>query len=335
MGYCKEEVTTMRKLLFLAVIAALFTWSAAAQTAAQSQTSGSANTNTQAGAEGKGVQAQSSTEAGAGQQANISHQSTDKNKGAKAGESTNASANESANAQANSSSTSAASSGTLNAVLTRSLDARHAKEGQQVTAKTTSEFRTAESTEIPKGAKLIGHVTKAQARAKGDAESSLGIAFDKAVLKGGHEVPLHAVIQALSAPPAPAVNEDTYGSATSSASGEMAPQNPSGGRNRSGGGVVGAATGTVNNTVGAAGSTVGEVGNTTAGVAGQTGRTVGNASANATGKLSSTTTGVVGIPGVMLNSEASNATQGSLITSRGKDVKLESGTQMVLRVSAQ
>jgi len=45
---------------------------------------------------------------------------------------------------------------------------------------------------IPKGAKLVGHVTQASARTKGESESALGIVFDKAILKNGQEIPLSA-----------------------------------------------------------------------------------------------------------------------------------------------
>jgi len=40
-------------------------------------------------------------------------------------------------------------------------------------------------------------VTQASARANGESESSLGIVFDKAILKDGQEIPLNLGIQAL------------------------------------------------------------------------------------------------------------------------------------------
>ncbi len=68
---------------------------------------------------------------------------------------------------------------------------------------------------VPRGSKLIGHVTSARPRrvgkaassgegsaaasgsAAGSAASELGVVFDRAVLKDGREVPLQAAIQAL------------------------------------------------------------------------------------------------------------------------------------------
>jgi len=55
----------------------------------------------------------------------------------------------------------------------------------------------------------------------------------------------------------------------------------------------------------------------------------------AAGQLTSSSQGVIGLNGLQLNSAASNATQGSVITSAGKDVKLDTGTQMLLQVNQQ
>ena len=174
---------------------------------------------------------------------------------------------------------------------------------------------------IKHGAKLTGHVTQAQARASGAADSQLGIIFDKAVLKGGETVNLAAAIQAL-APPATA-NLDTGMSGGGGMAGGGSMPAPSGGGS-SGGGLVGGATGTVNNTVGAAG---GAVGSATRGV--------GDVAGNAAGSLNSTTKGVVGIPGLQLSNELSNTTNGTVLVSKDKSVHLDSGTQMVLRVAGQ
>ncbi|PYU03506.1 MAG: hypothetical protein DMG33_16595 [Acidobacteria bacterium] len=45
--------------------------------------------------------------------------------------------------------------------------------------------------------------------------------------------------------------------------------------------------------------------------------------------------GVFGLNGLNLNTAASNSTQGSLITSTGKNVHLDSGTQLLLVSQAQ
>ncbi|MBZ5647244.1 MAG: hypothetical protein LAN37_08490 [Acidobacteriia bacterium] len=50
------------------------------------------------------------------------------------------------------------------------------------------------------------------------------------------------------------------------------------------------------------------------------------------GRLTSSANGVIGLPGLHLSSIASSSTQGSLLTSSARDVHLDSGTQMVLRI---
>jgi hypothetical protein len=50
---------------------------------------------------------------------------------------------------------------------------------------------------IPKGSRLVGHVTDEKARSKDQATSVVGIAFDRAVLKNGTEISLALGIQAI------------------------------------------------------------------------------------------------------------------------------------------
>ncbi|HST77209.1 MAG TPA: hypothetical protein VLN58_01835, partial [Verrucomicrobiae bacterium] len=54
---------------------------------------------------------------------------------------------------------------------------------------------------------------------------------------------------------------------------------------------------------------------------------------NAQGALTSTSHGVVGLQGLTLNSASATGTQASVISSATQNVKLESGTQMILQVS--
>jgi hypothetical protein len=50
---------------------------------------------------------------------------------------------------------------------------------------------------VRRDSKLVGHVTEAQPHSKDNPESRLGIVFDKAVLKGGQEIPFTSVLMAL------------------------------------------------------------------------------------------------------------------------------------------
>ncbi len=90
--------------------------------------------------------------------------------------------------------------GILPATLTKTLDSKKMKEGDEVTAKTAAGLHSASGDSIPAGAKVIGHVTQSKARSKGDSEASLGIVFDKIDVGGGKTMDIKGVLQAVGAP---------------------------------------------------------------------------------------------------------------------------------------
>ena len=231
----------------------------------------------------------------------------------------------------------ALSSGTvLQAELTKSLDAKKAKSGDEVTAKLTQDVKENGRVVMHKGSKLVGHVTEAQAKSKENAESKLGVVFDKAILKGGQEMAFSGVIQAV-APPiqgtlSAAGDENTNLGSGIGNSGAM------GGGRSSGGGAIaplGGGANPVNSTVNSAtntvGNTAGSITNAAAGTAnGEVNRTAGVA---ANGALTTASRGVVGMQGLDLKTAAAGSAQGSVLSSASKNVKLDSGTQMVLQVA--
>src|SRR5712675_3326608 len=109
----------------------------------------------------------------------------------------NASASTSASAQNGQANGSLATGTAFNAALSSPIDSKKCKPGDAVNAHTTEAVKSEGKTVIPKGSKLVGHVTQASARAKGESESALGIVFDKAILKNGQEMPLNVGIQAI------------------------------------------------------------------------------------------------------------------------------------------
>ena len=249
-----------------------------------------------------------------------------------------ASVSTSAAAQSNGSSAAIADGTAINAALNSSVDSKKCKPGDEVTAHTTEAIKSQGKTVVPKGSKLVGHVTRASARGKGDADSALGIAFDKAVLKGGQEIPLNGSIQAL------ASAETAAGAAGSDVDAIGGAGASGGGRAAGGGGALGGvrstaggAVGTVTNTAGSAASTAGgavdATARTTTGVAGSTAGAVGGL--NAAGQFASNSRGVFGLNGLNLNAAGSNSAEGSLITSGGKNVRLDSGTRMLVVAGAQ
>jgi hypothetical protein len=225
--------------------------------------------------------------------------------------------------------TTLASGTAINAELSTSVDSKKAKPGDPVKAKITEAVTSNGQAVLPKGAQLVGHVTEASARAKGGNESSLGIVFDKAVLKHGEEVPLNVSIQALATGVSPAggsappMNMDPYAGVNSSGSrgGGMPGGGASGGGTR---GSTGASTASNPGSTGYPTSTADNTGQPTVNTGGA------NGGLDASGHLAPSSRGVYGLEGLALNKKTQGTTQSTLITSTGKNVHLDSGTKMLL-----
>ena len=249
---------------------------------------------------------------------------------------TNASTSSSAAAQSKGSRATIADGTAINAALNAPIDSKKAKPGDEVTARTTETVRAEGKTVVPKGAKLVGHVTRASARSSGDTESALGIAFDKAILKNGEEIPLSGNLQAIaSAETAANAAGADVDSMSNVGAGRSGGRGMSGGRAGALGGVTstaGGAVGTVTNTAGSATNSVGgavdATARTTTGAAGSTTSAVGGL--NAAGQFASNSRGVFGLNQLNLNAAGSNSAEGSLITSSGKNVHLDGGTRMLI-----
>ena len=241
----------------------------------------------------------------------------------------------SASKQGASASGAAAEQATLSAVLSKSVDAKKAKEGDQVVAKTTQDTTTSAGTKIPHNTRLIGHVTEAKAKGKGEAQSTLGFVFDKAVLKNGQEIPLHAVVQAVAAPQQAAMGAGADMSAPSDPGmGGQAAGPAMGSRGDANGGLVGGAANTVG---GATRGAVGAADSTLGGAANATGSTVG---ADGSAVLNSNSTGVVGLKNVQIQQATNGAAAATVgggagtvpvLTSTSGNVRLDSCTQLVLK----
>ncbi len=248
----------MKRIAYVVLAGTLFAWTAAAQSQTGAQGSASADSKTTAQASKSGAQASSNTTGNA-------------------------------SAQAGQNSASLAQGTTMNAVLTRPVDCKKNKPGDEVTGKTTENTKSDGQVVIPKGSKLVGHVTQAKARGKGESESSLGIVFDKAILKNGQEVPLNANIQALAA--AETMASSSLGGSDLGLSGSGAGSAGGGGSARSsGGGLVGGVASTAGGTVGAVTTTAANAGGAAGGAVGST----VNATGSATSTLGGASRGAVG-----------------------------------------
>lgn len=187
---------------------------------------------------------------------------------------------------------------TLKAELTKPIDAKKAKSGDQIDGKVTQDVKVDGKVVIQKGAKLVGHVTEAQGKSK-DGESKLGVIFDKAVSKGGEEVAFNGVIVALAAP-------------------AEVPSSTLGG-------------GSVDRSTGADGRT--RVGPSPYGASPSmptpaTGNLPADASNNSPANGAP---GLTGMDGVAMNATAA----GTVFHSASKNIKLDSGAQIVLQVAAK
>ena len=316
---------------FLAV--SLLSMAVAAQTASTSG-SGSANASVSPGQASAGANASQNAQApgvstGAGVAGNA--QATHEQKGGhEAGARADGGGSAAGGAGAMGSSALFSQGSTLHTELTKPVDAKKAKPGDEVTAKVTEDMKSDGKVVVHKGSKVVGHVTEAQARGKEHSDSRLGIAFDKVVLSGGQELAFNGVIQAI-APPAQALAAGSVDQGSDLGVAGGSGHVPSGG-GRSGGGLGGVAGGAVSSvgaTAGVATNTVGSVGS---GVGGTVGGATGGLSA--AGRLTGASSGVIGLQGLALNSASAATAQGSLITSPTQNVKLDSGTQVLLRSTA-
>ncbi len=212
-----------------------------------------------------------------------------------------------------------ASAPVIGAVLTKTVDAKKVKEGDEVVAKTLMELKSADGTVIPKNSKIIGHITQAQARGKGQDKSVLGIAFDKLQAKD-KELPFHAIIQAVAAPqPFASLASDN---GMPSASGPGTPSTA---------GASGAAGDTNSNPnardTGAAGNVGSNAGADTA--------SAPPGSGDAGASLNANSQGVMGMKDVQLAATTSATGQASILSSNSSNVRLESGTRLVLKLTPQ
>ena len=186
--------------------------------------------------------------------------------------------------------------GSFATILVKPLDSKKLKDGDQVTCQTAGPLRT-RTLLIPTGSKVIGHVTQATARGKGDSDSTLGFVFDKIQLSTGKEIAMKGTLQSV----APSI-----------------------------GGASGPNTGT--------GDIYSNMGKAGAG----TGSPVANtAPPNATVGVTANTMKPTSHP--LLNSQSEGALgyhdlsmdKSGLLTSTGKEVKLDNGAQMVIRAEIQ
>ena len=200
--------------------------------------------------------------------------------------------------------------------LTKTIDAKKAKPGDQIVAKVTMDLKTTSGEVlVPKDTKVMGHVTEAQARNKEQKESQVGIEFDRAVLKSG-DMNMPMSIQAVIAPPSNNANAGSdQGAPAPSGS---APASSPAGSPRSG-------------SMGSSGQSSPPTAAPSTNTEGMEGPPQQQQS-GARPPITGSTQGVVGISNLKLEPGA-NPAQGSVLSSEKNNVKVESGTMLLLKVN--
>ncbi len=200
---------------------------------------------------------------------------------------------------------------TVFAVLTKSAESNSAAAGREFTLRTVSDVVVEGEVVIPKGSTLVGRIKDVKVKGGGVAQTSLSVVFEKALTKGGEELPLQAIIAAVAAPPDESADADpTYGMLHSSE------QKMSGGT----------ATRAASSGELPAGSRASETSEARA----------ADLRAGLGGPLllKADSQGVVGYEGLSLSWRLDEPPPVTVFSSKGKNLKLDAGAQMLLRMAA-
>ena len=190
-------------------------------------------------------------------------------------------------------------SGTIiQAELLKPLDAKKSKVGDEVIATITKDVMANGKVIVPSGSKLVGRIMGVRVQNSEQATSRIGIAFNRAVLKSGKEIPLASTIQAIGS------NPEAAASAARESQGAYVGGLPSGTNN-----------------------------NRRAMLTSASHRTGPVVNAGANGSLSASSQGVVGLPGLSLSSQTTPFATAAVVSSRANNLRLDSGTEMILRVN--
>jgi len=223
--------------------------------------------------------------------------------------------------------------------LSNTLKAKKLKVGDKVKAEVAQDVVSHGKVIIPVETKLLGHVTEVSARDSTNSESRLGIVFDRILLKHFRDIDFEAVVQAVSQPvvrksrvdePSQMLPPSLVGGVARDApstppgrGANSASSNRSG--NTTGGGAASASLTTFQTPITVKQSPSTHVNSSAALLATAT---------ESTGKPMSVgmPQGVFGLKGLSLSTTPSASTPGPVIVSNTDNVKLDSGTQILLQV---
>ena len=95
------------------------------------------------------------------------------------------------------------------AVLSNALDTKTSARGDEVLMIAAKDLFVGGKLVIPKGSRIVGHIGGLIGKGKEEPKSVIAIAIDKAVTNGG-DIPLKAIIAAVAAPKKPLPEDPTY-----------------------------------------------------------------------------------------------------------------------------
>jgi hypothetical protein len=196
---------------------------------------------------------------------------------------------------------------TVRITLQKPLDSKKNKLGDPVIAKSAESVKANGHDVLPRGTKIIGRLTSVEAHSKEKPQAVLGVIFDRAILKDGREVPLRLAIQAVA--PGQGTDAPNMSLTPATAAGSAGGFGPVAGPITAGNGL-----------------------DPNAGTPGRVGSPESPTADNMTsrGELTPSCRGVLRMEGMGLVPE--DPTLGSLIVSRNRNIQLDIGTQMMLRV---
>ena len=214
--------------------------------------------------------------------------------------------------------------------LSGSLNAKKLKPGDTIKAQVTQDVLAHGKVVIPAESKLVGHITEANPRSE-NLESRLGLVFDKVLLKHHEEMSFQGVVQAVAPPVPKAPREEEEESLFAPLS--LLGQNPSNPIN-SGSAVGNRSVTSRPRTSQPFPDPRTAAGNTLPGSPIYLPNTnIPDTSAQNRSLSLGMRQGVFGLHGLSLSTEKTGVTPGPVIVSKAADVKLESGTQVLLKIN--
>ncbi|HMC29983.1 MAG TPA: hypothetical protein VKL99_04055 [Candidatus Angelobacter sp.] len=223
--------------------------------------------------------------------------------------------------------------------LSKTLKAKKLKPGDKIKAEVSQDVISHNKVIIPVETEVIGHVTEVNARGPESSESRLGIVFDRIVLKHFHDIKFQAVVQSVKPPVLrrSRVDEPSQMLPPSMVVGDLRQSSPAP-AGRPGTAPRGATAAPPSTAMSESNNITASQAPLTVKQSPSTHTATGSSAASletspgATPLSVGMPQGVFGLKGLSLTSGATASTPGPVIISNTDNVKLESGTQILLHV---